>query len=89
VVDLNDEYLSPLFLCPILKNPTTGKPPQIYETELQLFPKKCEVKLQKHLNHIAGRTETSKNGQYLRSRLEQEQKNKTDGSMVYNRHKFL
>jgi hypothetical protein len=32
---------------------------------LQLFPKKCEVELQKHSKPIAGRTETSKNGQNL------------------------
>jgi hypothetical protein len=31
-----------------------GQAATIYKTELQLFPKKCRVKLQKHLNHIAG-----------------------------------
>jgi hypothetical protein len=54
------------------ENSTTGKPPQNIKTELQLFPKKCEVKLQKHSNHIAGRAETPKNGQDLRSQSEQE-----------------
>jgi len=34
----------------------------IYETELQLFPKKCEVKLHEHLKNNAGRAETLKTG---------------------------
>jgi hypothetical protein len=38
------------FLFVKFENLTTGKPPQIYETELQLFQKKCEVKLHEHLN---------------------------------------
>jgi len=37
----------------------------IYETDSQLFPKKWEVKLQKHSNHIAGRAETFKNGRNI------------------------
>jgi hypothetical protein len=32
-------------------------------------PKKCEVKLQKHSNHLAGKAEIPKNGQDLRSRI--------------------
>jgi len=43
-----------------------------YETELQLFPKKCEVKLQEHLNQVAGREDTPINGQDLRSRIRRE-----------------
>ena len=38
-----------------------------YETELQLFPKKCEVKLQEHLNNVVGREGTPKNEQDQRS----------------------
>jgi hypothetical protein len=51
------------------KNSTTGKPP-LYMTESQL-PINSEVKLHEHSNHIAARTETRKNGQDLRSHLEQ------------------
>jgi hypothetical protein len=40
------------------------------------------VKLQKHSNNIAGRTETSKNGQDLRSLSEQEQKIKNKNRRV-------
>jgi hypothetical protein len=55
---------------------TTVKTATIYKTELQLFPKKCEVKLQKHLNHSAGKSRNFlKNGQDLRSLSEQEKQN--------------
>jgi hypothetical protein len=50
----------------IEKNPTTVRPPQIYKTESQLLQKKCEVKLQEHLNHIAGKSRNFlKNGRII------------------------
>jgi hypothetical protein len=52
------------FLCPNLKKFDDGSTATIYETESQLFPKKCEVKLHKHSNHIAGKSRNFlKNGQ--------------------------
>jgi hypothetical protein len=49
-----------------LRKSDDGLTASIYETESQLFPKKSEVKLQKHSNHIAARAETRKNGQDTR-----------------------
>jgi len=44
------------------------KSPQHIKTESQLFSNKCVVKLQEHLNHIAGKSKNFlKNGQDLRS----------------------
>ena len=45
-----------------------GNHPQHTKTELQLFPKKCEVKLQEYSNHNAEKNENFfKNGQEPRS----------------------
>ena len=38
----------------LFENQTTGKSPQYIKTELQLFPQKCKVKLQKHLKIVQG-----------------------------------
>jgi hypothetical protein len=54
-----------------LRKRDDGKTATIYETEVQLFPEKCEVKLHKHSNHIAGRAETSKTGKTCEADLEQ------------------
>jgi hypothetical protein len=56
-----------------------------YETELQLFPKKCEVKPQNHSNHVAGREGTPKNGQDLRSRIRREKSFVVHHSLQSNR----
>jgi hypothetical protein len=47
--DLESGYLSPLFLLSEFEKSNNGTTVTIYETESQLFPKKCEVKLHEHL----------------------------------------
>jgi hypothetical protein len=55
------------------KNNTTALTATIYKTELQLFPKKCRVKQQKHSNNTAGLSRNNhKNRQALQSLSEQE-----------------
>jgi hypothetical protein len=53
-------YLSPLFLLAKIENSTTEKPPHHIQQSRNCSQKKCGVKLHRHSNHSAGRTENSK-----------------------------
>ena len=82
----------------LLKKSDDGSTATAYTTESQLFPKKCEVKLLKHLNHRAGKSRNFlKNGQDLRSRIRAGQFNnlrtrctqKSQGYGQFKMRKFL
>jgi len=61
----NRQVVSTLFLLSKIENPTAVKTATTYKTDSQLFPKKERSETAKHLNHIAERAETLKNGRII------------------------